>query len=142
MTEIRFHLNAQDRLHYACRLLRKAVRQSARLVVTGSDQTLAELDHALWMLAATEFVPHCLASAPERVRARSPIVLCSVASTFPARPILLNLADDVPANFDQFERIIEIVSTDEVDKKLARLRWKRYASAGLTPQQHDLNTSS
>jgi hypothetical protein len=36
MTEIAFHFNAPDKLAYACRFARKALRSGARLVITGS----------------------------------------------------------------------------------------------------------
>ena len=142
MTSISFHLNAQNRVHYACRLLRKAVRQGAQLMVTGSSETLEQLDHALWNLSATEFLPHCDTHAEKRVLDKSPIVLSTQAQAIPNKPILLNLGDDVPTSFTQFERIIEIVSTDENDKKLARQRWKHYVGLGYTPQQHDLNAGN
>ena len=60
MTEVAFHFNAPDRMAYCCRLLRKAVGGQARVVVTGSPQTLAQLDAALWTFSPTDFVPHCL----------------------------------------------------------------------------------
>lgn len=142
MTEISFHLNAHNRVHYACRLLRKATRRGAQLMVTGSTETLAELDHALWNLSAIDFLAHCDESAHARVLAKSPIVLSHTAQALPDKSVLLNLADEVPSTFTQFERIIEIVSSDEDDKKMARQRWKHYASLGYKPQQHDLTSNS
>jgi len=142
VTEISFHLNAHNRVHYACRLLRKAIRQGAQLMVTGSNETLAELDHALWNLSSIDFLPHCDESAHDRVLAKSPIVLSHTAQALPDKSILLNLADEIPSTFSQFERIIEIVSADEHDKKLARQRWKHYSSLGYMPQQHDLTSNS
>ena len=47
MTRIEFHFNAPERLQYACRLLRKACRQGARVRVTGPAPTLSALDVAL-----------------------------------------------------------------------------------------------
>jgi DNA polymerase-3 subunit chi len=45
----------------------------------------------------------------------------------------------VPSGFDSFQRVIEIVTHDDVDKLEARLRWKHYAKAGLTLTRHDLD---
>ena len=42
MTEVAFHFNATDKLEYACRLLRKAVANSAQVVVTGGDRDCLE----------------------------------------------------------------------------------------------------
>ena len=41
MTEIRFYVNLQDPVGYACRLLRKAHGLGTRVVVTGDAATLA-----------------------------------------------------------------------------------------------------
>ena len=42
MTEIAFHFNVQDRIAYACRLLRKAYRSAAQVGVVG-EAALLEL---------------------------------------------------------------------------------------------------
>jgi DNA polymerase-3 subunit chi len=58
----------------------------------------------------------------------------------PEFPILVNLADDVPDGFEQFQRVIEIVSTDEQDRNLARMRWRHYTERGYTITRHDLKS--
>ncbi len=58
MTRVSFHFNVPQRLDYACRLLRKATRQNARVTVTGEARALDELDRALWSFEPTEFIPH------------------------------------------------------------------------------------
>jgi len=139
MTEIAFHFNAPDKLAYACRLLRKAVAGGARAVVSGPDDMLARLDQQLWTFSALDFVPHCmLGSSPERVLAASPVVLAVDVLQAPALPVLVNLADLVPAGFERFERLIEVVSNDEEDRALARGRWKHYVARGYTIVRHDL----
>ena len=67
MTEVAFHFNATEKIHYACRLLRKAMNASAKVVVMGPQDTLTALDAALWTFSNTAFVPHCMAA----LRARS-----------------------------------------------------------------------
>ena len=47
MTRVDFHVNVSDKLAYSCRLLRKAYQSGARIVVTGDDEMLAELDARL-----------------------------------------------------------------------------------------------
>lgn len=39
MTQVAFHFNAPDKLAYVCRLVRKATRQDARVMVTGDADT-------------------------------------------------------------------------------------------------------
>ena len=138
MTEIAFHFNAPDKLAYVCRLLRKAVSGGARAVVSGPEDILAQLDQQLWTFSALDFVPHCMAGSPARVLDASPVVLAVDAQQAPARPVLVNLGDLVPAGFERFERLIEVVSGDDGDRALARERWKHYAARGYAIVRHDL----
>ena len=139
MTEVAFHFGAPDRLAYTCRLLRKATATGARLLVRSSPYLSAELDVALWSLAPTEFISHCNATATQALRSRSAVLLVDEAAELDADfSILVNLADDVPEGFERFERVIEIVSTDEQERSLARQRWKHYTGRGYTITRHDL----
>lgn len=138
MTEVAFHFNAHDRLGYACRLVRKAMASGAKLVVTGPDQTLQALDASLWTLAPTDFLPHCWIDAAPEVLAASPVVLATEPARAVHRQVLINLGPDVPADFDRFERLIEIVSLDDEQRQLARSRWKHYAASGFAMTRHDL----
>lgn len=140
MTEVAFHFNAPDKLAYACRLLRKAYLKGARVLVLGSARDSASLDQALWTMTAGEFVPHCREGDAAWVLKASPIVIASghvPPTNFPA-DVLLNLTDECPAGFEQFERVIEIVTQGEADRQRARERWKHYKAAGCEPLRHDL----
>ncbi|MEK9802900.1 MAG: DNA polymerase III subunit chi [Curvibacter sp.] len=48
----------------------------------------------------------------------------------------------MPDGFEQYERVIEVVSLDEDDRLQARARWKQYTARGYTIQRHDLNLQS
>lgn len=138
MTEVAFHFNVPDKLGYACRLLRKAAGGGAQVVVTAPRERLQQLDTLLWTFSQLDFVPHVLLPAEARVVAASPIVLAEAAAEAPHRQVLLNLGDTVPADFECFERLIEIVSLDDADRQAARGRWKQYAEQGLALTRHDL----
>ena len=141
MTEVAFHFGAPDRLAYTCRLLRKATATGARLQVRAQAGTCAALDAALWNLAPTDFISHCDATAPDSVRSRSAVLLMDADAALAADfPILVNLAEDVPVGFEQLQRVIEIVSTDEQDRNLARVRWRHYTERGYTITRHDLKS--
>ena len=141
MTEVAFHFGAPDRLAYTCRLLRKATATGARLLVRADAETRAALDLSLWNVGATDFVTHCDATATDAVRARSSVLLWDAGAALqPAFPILVNLAEDVPDGFEQFARVIEIVSTEEHDRNLARVRWKHYTERGYSITRHDLKS--
>lgn len=142
MTEIAFHFNAPDRLIYVCRLLRKAVGGGAKVVVTGPVDALEQLDAALWTLSPTEFIPHCGLQGGSAVLAKSPVVFTQLVQSAPFFDILVNLGALVPDGFHQFERLIEVVTVDELDRKQARERWKHYADAGFRLIRHDLQKAS
>ncbi|TAM34980.1 MAG: DNA polymerase III subunit chi [Burkholderiaceae bacterium] len=138
MTEVAFHFNATDKVAYACRLLRKAVGSGAKLVVTAGAADLQALDVALWTFAPLEFVPHCRARASAAVLAASPVMLTDVVPTAPHQQVLVNFGERIPEGFERFERLIEIVGTQEDDRQQARSRWKHYADRGYAITRHDL----
>jgi DNA polymerase III subunit chi len=138
MTEVAFHFNVPERVAYTCRLLRKAVLGGSRVVVTGDAQTLRQVDVALWAFSALDFVPHCLGLSDPVVSAHSPVVLIETPLPAPHQQVLLNLGARVPEGFEQFERLIELVTADDQDRANARQRWKHYADRGYAITRHDL----
>ena len=144
MTEVKFHFNVADRIEYACRLLRKATRQGATVVVTGPLPVLSNLDRALWAFDPVEFLPHILLipgqPVPERLRA-TPLWLSEDAAASGHHDVLVNLgqgAAQAPAGFESFARVIEIVSTDADERIAARQRWKHYAVRGYAIERHEV----
>lgn len=141
MTEISFHFNAADAPAYTCRLLRKAARQGAAVVVTGPVAALAYIDRALWTQDPIEFLPHALLRAgqavPERLRATR-LWLMEDADQAPHHDVLVNIGPDAPAGFESFARVIEVVSSDDADRAAARQRWKHYAARGYAIKQHEV----
>lgn len=138
MTEIAFHFNVPDKLHYSCRLLRKAYQTGAGVVVTGAQGVLDELDRYLWNFAPMEFLPHCQQGASAALRVASPIMLSTAPEPSPRHPVLINLGVDLPDGFEQFGRVLEIVGHDADDRLAARQRWKHYADRGYAMLRHDL----
>ncbi len=142
MTEVAFHFNAPDKLGYACRLLRKAYLKGARLVVLTEEGSVKALDAALWTMAQGEFVPHCHSGDPAHVRSRSPIHIGSRIPEGGNAGVLVNLRTEMPANFDQFSRVIEVVTLGDDDRQHARERWRQYKALGIEPQRHDLQLAA
>lgn len=141
MTEVAFHFNAPDKWTYACRLLRKASHAGARVVVLAEDEALRHLDGLLWTFAPLEFIPHCRWPAHDHELQASPIVLCDAldrALLASHHQVLVQLGTSVPAGFESFERVIEVVTLDDSDRQAARSRWKHYADRGYSITRHDL----
>ena len=138
MTEIDGHYNMPDKTGYVCRLLRKAVSaHGARLVVLADAAVLEALDLALWKLAPSEFIAHCRSDDAPFIVERSPVVLAdSTADALPDRPILVNLGAALPARFERFERLIDIVGSDDADRQAGRARWRHYKDRGYAIRTH------
>lgn len=141
MTEVAFHFNAPDKQAYACRLLRKGYLKGARLVVRAEAQALAALDNALWTFSVREFIPHGREGDALSVLQRSPVRLYSELPSDIERAdsaVLVNLGADLPAGYERFARVIEVVTLDELDRHQARERWRGYKQRGVEPVRHDL----
>ena len=138
MTEVAFHFNVPDRLAYTCRLLRKALGSKAQVLVVAPSEVLRRLDVLLWTFSGPDFIPHAKAGDDPLVLAASPVLLLESSADAPHQQVLLNLGHEVPAGFEHFARLIEIVGLDDEDRQQARARWKHYANAGLAITRHDL----
>ncbi|MBC7716083.1 MAG: DNA polymerase III subunit chi [Pseudorhodobacter sp.] len=146
MTEITFYFNVPDRLNYACRLLRKALKSGsstagAGVAVLAPGEMLIRLDRALWTFDATEFIPHVLLSTAAPAQAshlRTPVWLVEQAERAAHLNVLLHLGDDPALGFESFERLIEIVPSDPQEREAARARWKHYKARGYEIQKHDV----
>ncbi len=138
LTEVEFHTGVGDRAGFACRLLRKAYRQGARVLVTAPPDMLAEIDRLLWTFDERDFVPHVRLPGPAAaVAARTPIWLAPQAGAAAGAPTLvLNLGADAPPDLGAVERLIEVVSSDPDDAERGRGRWRNYKAAGLAIRHH------
>lgn len=144
MTRIDFHFNAEHRLHYACRITRKARAADKRLVVYARNaERLAQLDAALWTFSALDFLPHVYVDSP--LATVTPVLLTLDASRAPSCDVLLNLDDDTPPGFKElfarYERVIEVVSQHEDDRARARVRFRTYREQGFDPVAHQVSTN-
>jgi DNA polymerase-3 subunit chi len=141
MTEVDFHFNAPDRLHYTCRLLRKASRQGVGLAVIGPAVSLEALNTLLWTFDDTEFIPHIrvLANQPVAARLRLTTVwLADRAEDAAHLSVLVNLSAEPAEGFESFSRLIEVVSADEGEREAARRRWRHYVSRGYAIRPHEV----
>jgi DNA polymerase-3 subunit chi len=141
LTTIDFYFNAADRLQLACRLAGKALAQRKRLLLYAPQAELAQrLDRMLWTWPAISFVPHCFASdaaAPE-----SPVLIALDGESAPACELMLNLAPQCPPFFERFERLLEVVSMDDEERRAGRARYAWYRERGYAIRNHDLAKES
>lgn len=130
MTRIDFHSNVPDKIAYACRLARKARGTDAQIVILAKDQNqLLALDEALWIFSEQDFLPHVMLE--DTLAAQTPILLTTNgAMESPHHQILINLSDTPPTHFARFERMFEIIASDDTDKSVGRERYAYYRERG------------
>jgi DNA polymerase-3 subunit chi len=136
MTQVDFHSKVPDKLNYACRLVRKARAAGMKVVLfTESREQLAALDDLLWTFSEQDFLPHVVAG--DELDAQTPVILTDDATqVLPHHQVLVNLSRETPDHFARFERLFEVVSTDEDDLLAGRERYKQYQQRGYPLTHH------
>jgi len=132
-TQVEFHTGVADEADFAWRLLRKAYRRQARVIVRGDARRLALLDRLLWTHPEREFVPHLRFDgngAPPPVAPRTPIWLVDGGVPATPPPVLVNLDADLVPELEPFTRVIEIVGNDDEARRRGRARWREYLARG------------
>jgi len=137
VTSIDFYFNATDRLEVACRLAGKAAAKKKRMVIYAPGAALAQrIDQMLWTWQAISFVPHCFAG--DALAAETPVLITAEAEGAPDCEVLMNLSAQCPEFFARYERLLEIVSREEEDRKAGRTRYAWYRDRGYAIRNHDL----
>lgn len=141
MTQIDFYTNVADKVHTACRIVAKGYTLGHRVLVFCPDaETAQSFDRLLWTTPATGFVPHCGSADP--LAAVTPIIIDYRGSEPVHDEVLLNLRAEWPPFFGRFERLIEIVSLDDEDRRRARERYKFYRDRGYEIRTRDLREAA
>ncbi|MEJ2794143.1 DNA polymerase III subunit chi [Iodobacter sp. LRB] len=137
MTEISFYFNVPNREHALCQLVSKALAKRLSInILADSQAAAAALDGLLWEVPQTGFLPHC--AADDAIVADTPIVLDYRPELLPARQLLFNWTNGLPAGFERYQRVVEVVPIDEEARNLARGRWKAYVAQGFKPTSFDM----
>lgn len=138
MVDITFHTGVEDRTTYACRLLRKALRQGVRVAVRGDSAEMDLLDKALWTFEAQEFIPHLRLHSTQAVAtrlARTPVCLLDEGVAWPEElppaSVLLQMSSEAAQDAARWSRLIELVGDEPDDRSQARKRWRAYEAQGL-----------
>jgi DNA polymerase-3 subunit chi len=141
MTQIDFYTHVDDKVRTACRLAAKAFSRELRVMVLCPDaDTAGRVDRLLWTTPATSFIPHCFGG--DALATVTPIVVDHDGAEPLHDQMLLNLRPEWPPFFSRFQRLIEIVSRDDEDRRLARERFKFYRDRGYEIRTHDLGKTN
>ena len=125
----------EDPLLLVCELAKRGYAANLPMLVLARDTAQAEaLDDLLWSFDPDEYLPHQIAGDDEDELC--PILIATPEMDVPARPLLVNLRDEVPAG--SFDRVLEVVPADPSARGPLRERWKHYQSLGFELNKYDM----
>jgi DNA polymerase-3 subunit chi len=134
---------AKQRWMFACRLTEKAFLRDLRIVIV--SDTLADaqaLDDLLWTFDERSFIPHKLCLDEHSQDAATMVHLAVDPATAPAADLLVNLAARLPAHWQRYTRIAEIIDADEERRRMGRERFKSYRDLKLVLETHQLDETA
>ncbi|KQV92139.1 MULTISPECIES: DNA polymerase III subunit chi [unclassified Roseateles] len=127
--QVSFYSDAADPLHFACRLIRRALASGKPVGVCVGAAQATRLDELLWSFDAADFIPHRRwdgATAP----APGEVLLVDDAARLPHRGLLLNLRDGMPSDALAFERVLEVIGQAPERVQAGRARYRVYQQSG------------
>ena len=133
---------AQRRLAFVCRLTEKAYHRDLRIVIV--NDTLADaqaLDDLLWTFNERSFIPHQICLDENSVDPATQVHLTLEPAIVPAADLLVNLCARLPAQWERYTRIAEIIDADEERRRLGRERFKSYRELKVTLETHQLDAA-
>ena len=131
--------------HYACRLLNKACQAGLRIfLLTDSPAQSQLMDTMLWTMSDANFVPHAQSDSLE---AADPLTRICIAHELPAQQdtapakkfdMLVNMQFVEALQGEQFQRVAELVSSDQAHKSAARKRYAAWREMGAEQKLHEI----
>lgn len=127
------------RLLLACRLTEKAFGLGHRLYIhTESPEAARYLDDLLWTFRQNSFVPHALIPMESDGHEFPPVLIGYREDPDVEADVLINLTPEVPAFFERFDRVVEVVNQDSEVLVRSRERFRHYKNRGYSPVSHRL----
>jgi len=134
---------AKQRWAFACRLTEKAyLRDLSVVILNGTLADARALDDLLWTFNERSFVPHQICVDAQPADPATKVHLAVLPAAPPAADLLVNLADSLPAQWERFPRIAEIIDADEDRRRLGRERFKTYRDLKVALETHQLDETA
>jgi len=142
MAEISFYILpselTQERDEFACKLIEKAYRNGCFCyVLTDNAAQSQKIDDLLWTFRAGSFIPHQIYTG-ELPALEKVILIGSLDVPELWQKIVINLSSYCPKQFDNIERILEILDNSEATKELGRNRYRQYQQSDITITTHKI----
>ncbi|MDO9450909.1 MAG: DNA polymerase III subunit chi [Rugosibacter sp.] len=141
MTRISFFHGANDRLHATAQWVAEAHRKSTPVLIYAPREEYAEmLDRLLWTQTSLGFTPHCRTNAA--LASETPVLITTELNVPTDGRTLVNLSDDIPAGFERFSHIVEIISSRDEVRLPGRDRFRFYREQGCSIESHDISQNA
>jgi DNA polymerase-3 subunit chi len=128
---------AKQRWAFACRLTEKAyLRDMSVDIVAESAADAAALDDLLWTFNDNSFIPHKIALDAQSRDPGMKVHVTLDPDGAPAADLLVNLSAGLPAHWERYARIAEVIDADEERRRLGRERFKSYRDLKIELQTH------
>lgn len=138
MTRVDFYVNANAKAEIARKLVAKAYKTGSHVLIhIDNRQRAEEMVHYLWTAQTLSFLPHVLCDHP--LAASTPILVGSEPVNIARADVLINLSTVTPKWFSRFDRILEIVGQDTLDKEQGRARFRLFKEMGYLLDVHDVS---
>jgi len=143
MTRVDFYVLPTSAPHerrvMACKLTEKAWRQEMNIYIhTSSEVETNIMDNLLWTFRQGSFIPHEKANALPVEREDMPILVGHGQPPDGFRDLVINLSLEMPPQFEDFQRLAELVDQDETIRTEGRRRYAAYKQLGLELETHRL----
>ena len=142
MTRVDFYIlkgtGDSARALFACRLTEKAVQQGHQVYInTESAVQLLQLDDLLWTFRAGSFLPHAVDNGENH--SDLPVLLAHGGEPRNSHDVLVNLSNEIPPFFSRFNRVAELVGSNDTQRAEARNRYRFYKDRGYTLNTHEIS---
>ena len=117
--------------------MEKAYKLGKQIYIhTESAEQMQQMDDLLWKFREGSFIPHHDQDHTPRIK--TPVTIGYSKDIDLEADVLVNLGQDIPSFFSQFERVAELVNEDPDFKSQARDRYTFYRDRGYELNTHKL----
>ena len=142
MTQVDFYVIDDDVKHsaekFACKLTEKIYKQGYSVYIhTEDDKQSARMDDLLWTFRQGSFIPHARAenTPDENIK----VIIGANDQLQCKGEVLINLASEIPASYQKFSRIAELVDKEPQRKASAREHYRYYRDQGCAVASHQVS---
>jgi len=120
-----------------CRLALMAWEHGHRTAVVVEDEAQARYwDSLMWEIPEGRFLPH----KQMRHAGAAPVTIGTLAEVQDdTSDVIINLTGKAVPSPERFRRLLELVPSDDKQRKASRDKFRAYRQLGLKPESHEIN---